>query len=243
MAAHKVILDSVRPQTPDVKIYSFRLKEKDDLFHFLPGQFVMLAVPCVKDGSKVNLKRAYSIASPPTNERVIELTIKKTGIVTTQLDKHTGGEELEITGPYGTFTYSEKNSSSIMGIAAGVGIAPIWSIFNYIKDKGLKVKMTLLFSNKTPADALYKKEITKMTQECDFKAELTITRPQVSDADELKEWTGKTGRINHEMIRELVDERKPDLFYVCGKPEMVTDCVRHLIEIGIDKKRIHAEKF
>lgn len=45
------------------------------------------------------------------------------------------------------------------------------------------------------------------------------------------------------MIIDLIKERKPDLFYVCGKPEMVTDCVKHLTEISIDKKRIHAEKF
>jgi len=243
MAAHKVIIDSIRSQTPDVKTYCLRLKEKDDCFHFRPGQFVMLAVPCTKDGSKVTLKRAYSIASSPTKTGAIELTIKKVGIVTTQLDTYTGGEELEIIGPYGEFLYSEKDSSNILGIAAGVGIAPIWSIFNYIKDKHLKVKMTLLFSNKTPGDVLYKKEIAKMTKECDFKAELTITRPQGSDPDELKKWAGKTGRINKEMIRRIIEERKPDLFYVCGRPEMVTDCVRHLIEIGIEKNKIHAEKF
>ncbi|MEK6961495.1 MAG: FAD-binding oxidoreductase [Nanoarchaeota archaeon] len=243
MATHKVVLESIRVQTHDVKTYALRMKDPSDKFEFLPGQFLMLSAPCVKDGSKVNLKRAYSIASSPTKKDAIELTIKKTGTVTTQLDTYTGGEEIEITGPYGMFTFKEGDSSSIMGIAAGVGIAPIWSIFNYIKDKKLAVRMTLLFSNKTPGDLLYKEEIAKLTNSADLKAELTVTRPDEAKPDEMKKWAGKTGRISKEMIIDLIKERKPDLFYVCGKPEMVTDCVKHLTEISIDKKRIHAEKF
>lgn len=243
MAAHKVIVEKIIVETHNVKTYHLKLKDPSAKFDFKPGQFLMLAVPCEKDGKKEILKRAYSIASSPL-DGCIRLAIKKQGVVTGELDKYKGGEELEISGPFGHFLFSEGMGKSVLGIAAGVGLAPIWSIIRFIHQQKLAVKTSLLFSNMTPHDLVYQRELeAEIKAYPDFKVVQSITRPHESSPAELKEWTGKTGRIDKAMIKEMMDSMKPDLVYICGRPEMAADCQKHLVELGMDPTKIKMEKF
>lgn len=239
----KVVVEKISQETYDVKKYALRFEDKA-VFDFKPGQFIMLHVPVIKDGKRQILKRAYSIASTPSKKGRIELLIQKAGIVTSELDTYNGGEVLELSGPFGEFTFSKGEAGSIMGIATGVGIAPIWSIFQYIMEEGMPVNLTLLFSNKTPHDFILKEPLESMQQSLKgFKMVLSITRPHASSMQEMAAWKHKTGRINKSMIEQLIKSERPELFYVCGLPEMVNDAVRHLMKLGIEKSRIKIERF
>ena len=244
MPVLKVIVDSIKIETHNVKTYRLRYKDPTAKFDFKPGQFVMLAVSCLKDGKDQIIRRAYSIASPPTQTGSLDLTMKKEGLVTTKMDSLKGGEEIEISGPYGVFVFQENMSKNVMFLAAGAGIAPIWGIMKYIADKNLDVKMTLLFSNMTPHDLIYETEIPDIEKRCrDLLIALTITRPHESTKKEIDSWKGGQGRIDKAMIKEHVDKRNPDLFYICGAPEMVNACVQHLKELGVSQARIRTERF
>ena len=244
MPVLKVIVDTIKIETHNVKTYRLRYKDPAATFDFKPGQFVMLAVPCAKNGNEQIIRRAYSIASPPTQKGSLDLTMKKEGLVTTKMDSLKGGEELEISGPYGVFVFSENMSENVMFLAAGAGIAPIWGIMRYIADKHLDVKMTLLFSNMTPHDLIYETEIPDLEKRCrDLLIALTITRPHESSRDEMDAWEGRRGRIDKAIIKEYMDKRNPDLFYICGAPEMVNACAQHLKELGVSPARIRTERF
>lgn len=244
MAVLKVILDKITVETHNTKTYCLRYKDPHAVFEFKPGQFVMLAIPCVKDGKEQIVRRAYSIASPPTQKESIDLTMKKEGLVTTKMDCLNGGEELEVSGPYGTFVFQEAMSNNVMFLASGAGIAPIWGIMKFIRDKKLDVKMTLVFSNMTPHDIIYKNELPQLINEAkDLVIALTITRPNESSIQELEAWTGRKGRIDKNLIKEFMDLRTPDLFYVCGSPDMVNACMQHLKDLGVSPVRIRTERF
>jgi ferredoxin-NADP reductase len=63
----------IKTETPTTKTLVFDISDID--FNFYPGQYVMLRVPYPPTGEI--LKRAYSIASPPTQKDKLELTIKR----------------------------------------------------------------------------------------------------------------------------------------------------------------------
>ena len=74
LCSHALRVASIYPETPSVK--TFRLVDPAGgaiPFQFLPGQFLRLAIET--DGKRV--KRAYTIASTPTRNSYIEITVKR----------------------------------------------------------------------------------------------------------------------------------------------------------------------
>jgi 2-polyprenylphenol hydroxylase and related flavodoxin oxidoreductases len=63
----------IKTETPTTKTLVFDILDID--FNFYPEQYVMLRVPYPPTGEIP--KRAYSIASPPTQKDKLELTIKR----------------------------------------------------------------------------------------------------------------------------------------------------------------------
>jgi predicted transposase len=89
----------IKTETPTTKTLVFDILDVG--FNFYPGQYVMLRVPHPPTGEIP--KRAYSIASPPTQKDRLELTIKRTlqgraSVVLTQEVKV--GDRFKIKGPF-----------------------------------------------------------------------------------------------------------------------------------------------
>jgi len=104
--------------------------------------------------------RPYSIASPPSfpyMEFAIHILEKGTftkGFV----DKLKVGDEVEVDGPFGHFTYDEGDA---VFVAGGVGIAPIMSILRRISREDLyrKHRYTLYYSSRSPSSTPYLSEL------------------------------------------------------------------------------------
>ncbi|MFN3264796.1 MAG: FAD-binding oxidoreductase, partial [Aquificaceae bacterium] len=108
-------------ETPTTKTLVFDTGHVD--FDFYPGQYVMLNVPF--EGQL--LKRAYSIASPPTQKETLELTIKRVpdGRASAYLTESVReGDKFLIKGPYGKFIWVPQMGTSVVLIGAGSGIVP-----------------------------------------------------------------------------------------------------------------------
>ena len=144
-----------------IKRYRGRLVEKKGLTHdvvrlrieliepdkmkFIPGRYIQLECPAQK-GEAVT--RAYSIASLPglmskeKDKELIELMVKRVpaGICTTWIfDRLKEGDTIHLSGPFGEFGLTDTNAPIIF-IAGGSGMAPIWSIIQYMKQKKIKRK-------------------------------------------------------------------------------------------------------
>ncbi len=202
---------------------------KNDNFHFKPGQFLTFIL---KD-SEGELRRPYSISTSP-NDKELEITIKKifngraTKILFNDVKE---GDTLEALGPYGLFAYDNENVKKIVHIAAGSGIAPIRSIIRYIVRNKPEIKQTLLYSNKTPDEIIFKKELEKLPIECVF----TVTRYEVG------EWVGLIGRFNKETLKNYIWENT--LYFICGPPLFVDSMASMLKELNVDAKAIRTERY
>lgn len=222
-------------ETPSTKTLVFDLSNIE--LDFYPGQYVMLNVPYEGD----ILKRAYSIASPPTQKDTLELTVKRTpnGRASVVLTEYTReGDEFLIKGPYGKFVWVPSMGTNLVLIGAGSGIVPLMCILRYILSARLEhVKATLLYSNTHYEEIIYREELEKLDKYSNIKVVHTLTRSWPEN------WKGYTGRINMDMILKEVEDIPTNLYYLCGPPQFVDDIASMLIELGVDGEKIKKEKY
>ena len=113
-------------ETADVK--TFRLVDKSNApFFFKAGQFVTLKLNI--EGQEY--QRCYTIASSPTENSYIDLTVKlvPNGIVSHWLlERFKVGDIIEAVQPTGAFYLSESHKKSLLMISAGSGVTPMLSM-------------------------------------------------------------------------------------------------------------------
>lgn len=231
----KAVVVKNEPNADNVKV--LRIKPEME-FNFKPGQFIMVNYETVKDNSLVNVKRAYSISSSPLNKDYIELVFDKKphGLVSNYLYSLKENDVIEITMPNGFFTFEDSIKEDIVLIGAGTGIAPFLSIINYIKDKELKNKITLIYSCKTKRDIILYEELKKIKDGSkNFEYHITLTQDN--------DWNGLKGRINKGMLNSLIKDIDNKKFYLCGPPLMVIDISNVLQFLGVKKEKIKIEGY
>ena len=99
------------------------------------------------------------------------------------------------------------------------------------------MKLTLLYSNRTPDDIVYKNEWPVFEEENpNLKVVHTIT-------DSTAGWNSRTGRINEAMIREFCSDVDNAVFYICGPPGMVDGLSNLLKTMNVPLHNVKIEKF
>jgi len=132
-------------ETPAVK--TFRLMAPDAgaiPFTFLPGQFLTFFAEI--DGKKI--RRAYTIASSPTQCDYVEITVKREelGAESSYLHDHVAvGDRLEVSAPSGAFIFTGAEADSIGLIGGGVGITPLMCIIRYLVARAFRGEIFLLY--------------------------------------------------------------------------------------------------
>lgn len=231
---YSVELVEIISETPETKTFRFDTTEKE--LPFIPGQFVMLTIDIP---GKVLVTRPLSIASSPLEKHIMDLTVKKfhDGVMSSFLCDHAKiGDVYKIKGPYGVFTLNEE-AKHVVFIAAGSGIAPFRSMWRYVREKGLGIDITLLFSSKTQDYIIFREELEELNNNGNMKVVHTLTR------NTNPQWNGYARRIDKEMIEEVARDFNNKLFYACGPPQMCESAKQALIELGVPAEKIKLEKY
>lgn len=133
--------------------------EGSKLAPFRAGQ--LINVTC-KIGESV-ATRPYSLSSSPkmAREGQYRITVKENGFVSSYLvNQLRVGQSLEISEPYGTFTYQPlRDQKRIIGIAGGIGVTSLYCLAQAILDGDEDVEMTLYYGAKTESDLLFKEKL------------------------------------------------------------------------------------
>jgi len=222
---YKLKIIKIIDETLDTK--TFRLENNG--ISFYPGQFFM-----VRFEDSETFKRAYSIASSPTQKNCIDITMNLVGEFTKKLWQSKIGDFLLFKGPYGKFYFDEAMNNDLILIGGGLGITPLMSIIRYCNDKSLKNKIRLIYSVRTQNDIVYKEEIRKIKeQNNNFNYAITITRP-----DDKHLWNGKTGRIDFDLLKNNIGNVKNSLYFLCGPISFVKSAISMLESLGAKKEQI-----
>ena len=147
------------------------------------------------------------------------------GELTTFLDELNEGDEMVISGPVGKCIYKGNgefffnredrtgNYKKLTMIAGGSGITPFYQIIQHVRRNGDDVEISLIFANKTEGDILLREELDNLAKEDGVNVHYTV-----SSAEE--GWTGSTGHVSEEMIKEHGFEPAEDhLVFHCGPKE------------------------
>ena len=227
-------ISKVMQETPTVKTLRLKLSKP---MTFKPGQFIMIHETVTTNGKKEAVKRAYSIASPPSQKNWIEITfnIIPDGKLSPLLFKKKKGEKLTISGPFGVFTFVPDATKEVIFVCGGTGITPFMCMLRNAIECGANIHMAMLYSVRTPVDIIYKKELFHLAKEHNnFDLGITITR-------EPDNWKGHTGRIDFNFIKEHTKNVKEAVFYVCGPPAFTQAMIQLLKGNGIKPKNVKIE--
>ena len=222
---------SFKTLTPTVFQTTF---ETDKPLPFKAGQFISIVIPGAGPKGR-DLRRAYSIASPPENPQ-IELCIKivEGGPGTTYLNRLRPGDQFRGFAPYGDFVYEPKTGRNVCFIATGTGLAPFRAMaLSEEFQMTLPQKSFCLLGVRTEDELIFQEEFEKIPG---MKFVPTVSKPQ-------GQWSGFVGRVT-DYLRSLKDHEFPwseTEFYLCGNGGMITEVKSILTEKGVNTDSIHQE--
>lgn len=209
--------------------------EEGEVFSFHPGQFVMLHLNN-HDGTQWR-KLPYSICSSPLEKKHIQLCFKIYGEFTQRMAKLEEGEVVEISGPYGRFTFHENPMESVVMLAGGIGITPFMSMLRYVTVKNLPNSMLLLYGNQTPHDIAFRNELYELeTKNKNISVVYTVDQAAPG-------WRGETGFINVSMLEKYCSPLNGKYFFLCGPMAFVETMKKILLACRINKDYVIIEKF
>ena len=213
----------------DVMILHLKLPTNERL-QFLAGQYIEFLL---KDGKR----RAFSLASAPHDDELLQLHIRLTpGGQFTEHVFH-GMKEREILrfeGPHGRFFLREEGEKPMVFVAGGTGFAPIKGIIEHALHIHSPRPMTLYWGARRPP-GLYMDELARTWQHSHAQFRYV---PVVSEALPEDGWQGRTGLV-HEAVMADFPDLSGHQVYVCGAPAMVDAAKREFVGAC----RLPAEEF
>ncbi len=228
---------NIKPET--LKVKSFTLVLPDWSPH-RAGQHYDIRLTA-QDGYQA--QRSYSIASEPERTGELDLTIEKIddGEVSPYMHEVVQvGDQIEVRGPIGGyFVWETSLGGPVLLIAGGSGVVPLMAMIRHRAARRSDIPTHLVFSSRTPADAIYFDELEKLRGAMDgLKVFHTFTRSQPPG------WSGYARRIDEEMLREVSQPLgKEAQIFICGPTALVESAADTLVKIGAPARQVKTERF
>jgi sulfite reductase subunit B len=195
-------------------------------FSYNPGQFIMLSIPGAGESP-------FSISSTPSRPGILELGVRKVGILTDALFQKKDNEVVYIRGPYGNgFKLDQMVDKDLIIVAGGLGVIPLRSILYYVLDNRDHFKQVFfLYGAGTSNEFLFKTEFFQLKQRDDIECLFTVDKPDA-------EWTENVGVVT-KLLKTLpkIDPRETNAVVV-GPPVMYKFVIDEFLKLKIPKNQI-----
>jgi ferredoxin-NADP reductase len=211
--------------------------EKPTGFTFKAGQAVVLELlePPAPDGHK---RRTFSLASAPFEAGLMITTRMRDSAFKHALQALPDGAALKLIGPIGRFTLAGDRPAVF--IAGGIGITPFLSMLRQAARERSPERLVLVYSNRRPEDAAFLDELLELERRNE-NFRLLATMTAMGDAS--REWHGRTGVVDAELVRHAADGLEAPVYYVVGPPAMVASMGETLRGAGVADGDIRSEEF
>lgn len=230
-------------ETEDCVSLEFDIPEENKaIFAYKQGQHVTLRK--MIEGEDV--RRSYSICTSPKEDR-LKVAIKKVngGAFSTYANETlVAGEELEVMPPAGSFNTELKPEQlkNYVGFAGGSGITPIISILKSVLDTEAKSSFTLIYANRGTDTIVFKEEIEGLKNV--YMERLNVFHVF---SEEHSEFPLFEGFIDQEKVtafsKSIIDLDSTDEFFICGPEPMMLGIQAALLDLKVDKSKVHVELF
>ena len=143
-------------------------------------------------------------------------------------------QQVTVRGPYGNGfpVESALKGKDLLFIAGGIGLAPLRSVINYVRDKRENYgKVQIVYGSRSKEDLVdYQEIINEWMKDDGVEVFLTIDREQEG-------WDGHVG-----FVPNYVKELNPDLgltVLMCGPPIMIKFTLAGLKELGFKETQVY----
>lgn len=173
---------------------------------FLPGQYL--------DVIARGVRRSYSIANAPRDDRMIELDIRRFegGVLSAYWFGDAAVDDLlRVELPLGTFFLRDDPVATIVFLATGTGIAPIRAMLDEIATDSAVARgarLLVYWGNRQPEDFYWQP-----------RAGAPVTFHPVLSRP-VAEWAGRTGYVQDAVLSDGVD-LSTCMVYACGSQAMI----------------------
>ncbi|MCC7081904.1 MAG: FAD-dependent oxidoreductase [Burkholderiales bacterium] len=232
-------------------IYNVKLMRKDIVAHstmaihlakpkgfeFKAGQFGDITLLDPPETDEEGNIRGFSLAHAPYEADLMMATRLRDTAFKRVLRALPIGAEVKLDAPYGSFTLHNNERTPAVFLTGGIGITPVRSIIAQATHDKTAHRITLLYANKTPADAAFMADLESYA-----KANSNFTFVPVMD-EAPGGWRGERGLINASMLARHVSDLKAPIYYLCGPAAMVAAMRKLLDEAGVDEDNTRTEEF
>ena len=236
LANHAYQIVSIKPEAPRVWTLTLEPQGNSPL-RFAPGQFQFLRL----HGAGISHEEhPFTIASAPTDDGSISLTIKESGDFTDLISRVRVGDRATVHGPFGKFSYHfYPQEDDLVFVAGGVGITPFMSMLRHMHDRREIRSVLLIYANRRPQDVLFYGELRAMEAGAwpPLKVIHVLSQPTAS-------WhCDETGRLSADRLVELCGGIEGKAFYLCCPGRMTGELVQGLRRHGVRLRQIHTDQF
>lgn len=207
---------------------SFARGEDGKAFSFLPGQFAELSLLGTGEAP-------FGIASSPEDSNLLDFTVSRVGLVTTELHNLKPGDTVGMRGPFGDgYPLEHLREKSILIVGGGFGFSTLRSFTGYALNPDIRrlyKDITVVYGARNPGLLLYRADLLEWEKRTDLRLEVTV-----DEAD--GEWTGRTGVVPAVVAGLDIDPRTT-IALVCGPPGMIRFTLPALSELGLSPARVY----
>ncbi len=223
----------VERESPDTWTLTFSPEGHDGL-RFRPGQHAWITLGRSPFSFEAH---PFSFSSSPNREGGgFDMTIKELGDFTSTIGTYGPGTIAYVDGPFGAFTTDRHPATRYAFIAGGVGITPLMSMVRDAADRGDETPISLVYGAATREDLVFSAQLDELSSRIDLATTYVLEDPP-------QDWEGETGIITGEVLERSLGSVDAYEYFICGPPAMIDGVARSLEDLGVDKRRLHYERF
>jgi ferredoxin-NADP reductase len=210
------------------RVYSVVLKPSSPAPHFLPGQFLHLALDTYSHGDFWPESRVFSIASSSEDHNFLRITYAVKGKFTHRMESELQcGNEVWVKLPYGEFIITAENDICLL--AGGTGVTAFTAFLSSLKSS-YPNSIYLFYGVRQVELLVYRPLVEFAADVCsNLKPYYLIEQGEVPGF--------LNGRINLDEVWRLVPEPEHITFYLSGPPTMLK-----ILSLGLAERNIPAQQ-
>jgi ferredoxin-NADP reductase len=206
-----------------------------------PGQFVYVQLqPCGE-------AHPFTVSHYGETSGTLSITPKAEGPFSRRLLALQPGDQVWVSGPFGTFTQEASTTvRPVVLIADGIGITAFLRLLCARADGPGPTPLTLIYANRAPEDAAFWDDLDAIAER-DRSVKIVHVFSDSAEDNGLPT-TGRVtvehGRVNEPVLRaHLPHAIEAGEYFLCGPPQMMDAVMAALVRMGTPSAQIHRERF
>jgi predicted ferric reductase len=221
---HRLRVSAVTVETPGV--VSLRLSGRHlNRMHARSGQFFLFRFLAAGRWWE---SHPFSLSAAPS-DNVLRITVKHAGDFTSGMGEIPVGTRVIAEGPFGVFTEASRHGARVLMIAGGIGITPIRAML-----EDMSGDLVLIYRVVRDEDVIFREELRHLAGSRNVRVHIVAGNHTDPGAESL---------LSADHLKELVPDIASRDVYICGPPVMSDLVERNVLQAGVRRKFIHAERF